>query len=368
MTTLAATRPSRTPEAQQQLRLRRFLMASSTYALGLAILTLCSFLGLLPWLQLAHLAAAFVIVNVAFYAVFRSGLNLRLQDPSLTMLQVCTGVTMVALILVRGRDVSFVAAPFYSSLFVFAMLQLQRRALSIVAAYLLLSYGAAVALRGWLYRDALDLRVEAITAIMVVCSSMWFAAAAGYISRLRLRLRQSLAQIEALATRDGLTGLWNRRHIDLQLESEIKRAERSGSPLCVAMVDVDHFKAINDRFGHPAGDEVLKLMAGCMAGAVRSGDQVGRFGGEEFLLVLPGTSMAQAQALAERLRTRLEALDTHEMLHAAGVTLSASFGLAAWRGGESASELVRRADQAMYRAKAGGRNRVEADSLFRGLG
>jgi diguanylate cyclase (GGDEF)-like protein len=215
-----------------------------------------------------------------------------------------------------------------------------------------------------LYADALDFRIEVVNAALVLAGSAWFAAAASYISRLRARLRSSMQQIAALATRDALTGLSNRRQIDLDLEVAVEQARRQGSPLCVAVVDVDHFKAVNDRYGHSVGDEVLTRVAACLAGSVRAGDHVGRFGGEEFLLVLP-TTLALARPLVERLRARLEALPA---LPAGGQPVTASFGLAAWRGDESAADLVRRADQALYRAKDAGRNRVVADSLTGVLG
>ncbi len=356
---------TRTPQQQQQLRLRRFGMASSTYLLGTVILSLCTLLGLFPAQSLMLVGMAFAVVNVGFLVAFSTGWNERFEDPSLTAMQVCVGVSQVGLILAVGRDVHFVAAPFYSVLFVFGMLRLRARDLAGVAVYVVVCHSVALVLRHRFYGDALDLRVEAVTAITVVGSAMWFAVAASYISNLKQRLRQSLQHIAALATHDALTGLWNRRQIDLDLEAAVKHAERQGSALCVALVDVDHFKNINDRHGHAMGDEVLKAVAGCLQGSLRGGDQVARFGGEEFLLLLPATTMAQATALAERLRARLEVM---QALPAGERPVTASFGLAAWRGGESAADLVRRADQALYRAKGSGRNRVEADSLFRALG
>ena len=272
---------------------------------------------------------------------------------------------MVAVIQVLGRDVQFVAAPFYSVLFVFGMLKLSARELAGVAAYVLASYAVAMLLRHGLYDGALELLAEAVGTALVVICSVWFAAAASYISNLRARLRTSLQQNAALATRDALTGLSNRRQIDLDLEASVGDARRHGSPLCVALADVDHFKSVNDRFGHAVGDEVLMSVAACLAGSLRAGDRVGRLGGEEFLLILPATTMAQASSLAERLRAQLEVL---QALPLGERPVTVSFGLAAWRGDESTADLVRRADQALYRAKDAGRNRVVADTLFGAIG
>jgi len=345
--------------------MRRFGMASSTYALGLGLLTLCWQLSLFPGAALAQVASLFLLVNLGLLAAFATGWNARFADPSLTALQVCLGVTMVAVIQVLGRDVQFVAAPFYSVLFVFGVLKLSERALAGVAAYLLASYSVAVLLRYHLYAGALDLRVEVISAVLVVVSSVWFAVAASYISNLRARLRSSLQQIAALATRDALTGLSNRRQIDLDLQAAVGHAQRHGVPLCVALVDVDHFKSVNDRFGHTVGDEVLASVAGALAASLRAGDHVGRFGGEEFLVIMPATTMAQAGTAVERLRARLETLPP---LPSGERPVTASFGVAAWRGDESAADLVRRADRAMYRAKNAGRNRMVADTLFGAIG
>jgi diguanylate cyclase len=343
---------------QRKLRLRRFGMALSTYLLGFGILSACTLLGLLPGAALAAIGGWFVFINIALAVAFFSGWNQRWADPSLTLLQTGLGVTSVALILVLGRDTAFTAAPFYSVLFVFAMLQLRPRQVAGLTGYLFVSYGIALALRQHRFGDSLDLRVEAVTAVLVVGSSLWFAFAAGYISNLRARLRDSRQQIQVLATRDGLTGLWNRRHIDVLLESAVQFASRHGTPLCVALVDVDHFQRVNDRHGHATGDRVLEAVANALVGSLRSEDHVGRYGGEEFVLLLSATSLNQAATLTERLRQHL---NTRPILPAGEGPVTASFGLAEWRSGETAGALVQRADRALYRAKAAGRNRVEAD-------
>jgi diguanylate cyclase (GGDEF)-like protein len=308
---------------------------------------------------LLQVGGLFLLINVSLAVAFASGWNERWRDPSLTLLQMGLGVSCVAVILVVGRDTQFVAAPFYSVLFVFGMLQLRPRQIAGMTLYLLLSYTAALALRLELFHNALDLRVEAVTAALVVGSSIWFAVAAGYISNLRTRLRESRQQIQALATRDGLTGLWNRRHIDVTLEAAVQHAARHDTALCVVLVDVDHFKRVNDRLGHAIGDRVLKAVANCLASSVRAEDHVGRFGGEEFLLILPAANLSQAIVLAERLRERLNA---QPIMPVGEGSVTASFGLADWRSGEVASALVNRADRALYRAKATGRNRVVANS------
>ncbi|MDE2368705.1 MAG: GGDEF domain-containing protein [Burkholderiales bacterium] len=350
---------TRTPAQQQNLRLRRFGMAAATYGLGFSILGLCWLLGLFPGAALARIAALFLLINGTLLVTFLRGWNERFADPSLTVQQVCLAVTMVAVILILGRNIQFLATPFYSVLFVFGMLRLSAREIAGVAVYVLASYCVAMGVRHHLYADTWDYRVEFVGLALVVGGSVWFAVAAAYISSLRSRLRASLQRIAMLASHDALTGLWNRRQIDLELEASIKQADRHGDALCVALVDIDHFKRINDRHGHAVGDEVLVLVADRLAASLRASDRVGRYGGEEFLLVLPATTMAQAAALAERLRGQLEAL---RALPAGEPAVTASIGVAAWRDDENVGALLRRADQALYRAKDAGRNRVVAEA------
>jgi diguanylate cyclase len=347
--------PSPPSPHPQALRLRRVLTASLTYALGFAILALCSALGLLAVDRLIVIGLAFLAVNLAWLVVFRSGWNQRFADPSMTLAQVCVAASLVALIVVLGEHVHVVAVPFYSSLFVFAMLQLRPREMLAAEAFVLITYCAAVAVRAQLFGDRLDMRLEAINVALVVLCSIWYAAAAGGISNLRARLRSSLQTIEQLANRDGLTGLWNRRHVDDLLNAELQRQQRLGGRLCAGLIDLDHFKSVNDRFGHLVGDAVLKSVAQAMKAQLRSPDQLGRFGGEEFLVLLPGTSLADARICAERL---LRGVSCLALLPAADARVTISIGLTESLPGESAEALLDRADRALYQAKDEGRNRV----------
>jgi two-component system, cell cycle response regulator len=161
------------------------------------------------------------------------------------------------------------------------------------------------------------------------------------------------------ATHDPLTGLWNRYALLEALEREHSRAAREGTPLAVIMLDLDYFKRVNDTYGHLAGDAVLREAAGRMQAVVRSYDLVGRFGGEEFLIVLPGTSGANAAQLAERLRAALAQDPVRQELLRIPVTASFGVGAIGMAPGGDAQTLIRLADEALYRAKEKGRNRVE---------
>jgi two-component system cell cycle response regulator len=164
-------------------------------------------------------------------------------------------------------------------------------------------------------------------------------------------------QAERLATTDGLTGLLNRRTFNAQIQGRLREAQRYNRPLSLLLLDIDHFKKVNDTYGHPAGDAVLRGVAGLLQKQARETDIVARYGGEEMALILPETEATGAQAIAERIR-RATAAVTHPSEQGA-IQVTVSIGLATWPGpGESAEAILEAADKALYRAKQGGRNRV----------
>jgi two-component system cell cycle response regulator len=162
---------------------------------------------------------------------------------------------------------------------------------------------------------------------------------------------------------DGLTGVHNRRYFESRCLEEVQSARRSGLPLVCLLLDVDHFKRINDTHGHPAGDAVLRYVARLIRAQLRGSDVVARYGGEEFVLLLPGTPLPAALDTAERIR-RVIAAQTMPVQVAEPLRITVSMGAAALLPGDDpaafAADLVQRADQALYAAKQGGRNRVQA--------
>jgi diguanylate cyclase (GGDEF)-like protein len=164
--------------------------------------------------------------------------------------------------------------------------------------------------------------------------------------------------VERQALVDGLTGLANRRHGENVLEAELVRAQRFGGPLTLVVADLDDFKEVNDRFGHLSGDCVLRDFGAALRATIRDVDLACRWGGEEFVLVLPGTDAQGGVNLAERIRDHLRQR-TILAVDGTPVDVTASFGVAATNGGASAEELLARADAALYEAKRAGKNRVE---------
>jgi diguanylate cyclase len=173
-----------------------------------------------------------------------------------------------------------------------------------------------------------------------------------------LGYREHLEEQRQKALIDPLTGLPNRAAWSERLEHEESRWREGGGELLLAMLDLDHFKSINDSYGHQAGDKVLKIIAGELRKRLRPHDFIARFGGEEFVLLMPGTSLKDGIGLMERLRAAIEACPFH--FKGQRVTITVSSGVAAFRSAEQSAVVLKRADQALYRAKSAGRNQVQA--------
>jgi len=178
------------------------------------------------------------------------------------------------------------------------------------------------------------------------------------IKRLQDMLEEKNRELERLSISDGLTGLFNHRHILRVLHDEFERAGRAGGPLSVAMLDLDRFKLVNDTYGHQAGDSVLQQVGDILRGTARDVDRLGRYGGEEFLAILPATDTEGAAIFVERVR---EAVERHsfEIGGDQPISMTISAGVATYPAGGifNMESIVGRADEALYAAKTGGRNR-----------
>lgn len=169
-----------------------------------------------------------------------------------------------------------------------------------------------------------------------------------------VKLEQALKIIQELALRDELTGIYNRRHILNRVAAEKERADRLATPFCVCLLDIDHFKRINDTYGHSAGDTVLRTFAEVVQRNIRNVDSFGRYGGEEFLVVFPQTDLDEVMALAERVRAEIERVNYAHL--STTLTITVSIGIARYQSGENIEQTIANADIALYKAKSGGRN------------
>jgi diguanylate cyclase (GGDEF)-like protein len=210
--------------------------------------------------------------------------------------------------------------------------------------------------------SGLELALTWIYLSVILSRSLGLAV---YSSRLRARLGESrrklasaLGQIQELVHYDELTKAFNRRSLVARLGEELSRSQRTRVPFSVAMLDLDNFKGVNDRYGHAAGDEVLKAFAAVAQATMRKTDVFGRYGGEEFMMILTASAEAASASALERVCAAVAAHDWAAV--APGLKLTISAGLAEYRAGEAVEQLINRADAALYRAKRAGRNRVEA--------
>ncbi len=196
---------------------------------------------------------------------------------------------------------------------------------------------------------ALVFQIAGLSALLLLIAVLWNRKLA-FFNR---QLQQLNLELERLSVTDRLTGLFNRLKLDVVLAGELDRASRFAQPFSIILIDADHFKQVNDRYGHQAGDEVLQQLANILISNTRKVDTVGRWGGEEFLVICPGTDGAGARQLAENLRL---AIELHKFPFVGGMT--SSFGISSFQANDQANDIVARADEALYAAKHIGRNCV----------
>ena len=350
----------------QRLRLRQTGLATLLMAICAVLLQYGVYLGEVS----AHAVDIWTLLSVGgmvvFFLLIRSGWALRLADPSMTVAQMlfalATAVAGYAMIgPLRGA-----VFPVVVLIMMFAMFSLSVRAALMIAAYALVLFGSTMLLMSMLRPAVYKPTVELVHFLVLCVALPGVSVLAGRVNRIRERLRaqredlaRAVEQIRAMATRDELTGLLNRRHMQTLLEQEAQRCLRGGHGYCLALIDLDHFKNINDRYGHGAGDAVLRQFAATAQTVVRGADVVARWGGEEFVLMLAETRMPAARAGVERLRQAVESVRLEHDGVQISFTLSA--GLTESHPREGLDQTLERADKLLYMAKNEGRNRVVAD-------
>lgn len=373
--------------ATMPLRLKRQAMALLSYLMFLLPMLyavdqgwmMLSLTGVLVFVLLS------VLVNVVFYVLIRSGYSERFKDPSLTFPQIFVSLLM-GLILVRyaGQARPVFITLFFASFF-FGIFGLSRRQFWILAGTTIVGYAAMIATQVlWMGPSAMTIRLAFLELIALSMISCWMAAIGGYVVRLRQKLvnqKSALVQVNKklnfLVSHDELTGVFNRRQLMKLLEDESNRNARHGTEFCVALLDIDHFKSINDTYGHATGDDVLREFSSRMLHNIRSLDAVGRpslangapdetgeytvgrYGGEEFMVVMPHTTLSNACICIERLRSVVSGSPFSTGQGSLQVLFSA--GVSQFKIGEEVNETIARADKALYRAKASGRNQTKIE-------
>jgi len=351
-------------DPQRRTRLEQAGLGMLLMALSVGVVLYAAQVGHAPPRAVWWWAAVSMFGLLTAFVAIRSGWSLRFEDPSLTLPQMLFAITSGAAGYALAGPVRGATFPVLMVILMFGMFQLRPRMVSLVSAYALLLFGVVMVALARREPQVYRPDVELGHFLMLVAMLPAVSVLAARLTRLRERnrrhrreLAQALARIQELATRDELTGLINRRHMQDLLEQEHQRCVRSGHAFSVAMIDIDHFKQINDDNGHAAGDEVLRHFAREALAAVRVADVLSRWGGEEFVLLLADTHLSMARVGVERLRQHIAAGACYAGPQAP-IKLTVSIGLAEHIAGQSVAEALARADAALYEAKAQGRNRT----------
>jgi len=341
--------PSPDDDREQGVRFRRYLIAAGTSLTVALLLGVCVLAGVLAPRPFA-IASGFVVASVAaFYFVFRSGMNRRFRDPSLTVPMMLAAICVVTYALYHLGAVRTAFLLIYPMIMFFGVFRLGTRAQLLVAAFIVCAYAFVVGLLAKQPAGLDPTAIELLRGLVLAAVLVWFSLVGGYVHDLRRRLRES--------GYDRLTGVLNRGRVLDALAHEKTRSDRGAGPMCVCLVDLDQFKVINDTGGHQSGDLALQWIATIVRDELRVIDSIGRYGGDEFLLVLIQTRLDGARECAERIRQRIS--QSGSIGNAAHRQVTVCIGVTQYRQSESLQDTLQRADAALYRAKTAGRNRVE---------
>ena len=354
---------------QQRLRLHRVVLGGVSYLFTLALASIYCCLGYFGLDVLLNYTIVIAAINTFFYLAIRTGLNLRFAEPSMTLAQVCLSILPGLYLMFHAQQSRGVFLLLCVASAMYGLFQFRTRDFVIMTIGVVGGYAVLILLLYQHKPAEINLQLEIVQLFALFATFLQFSGLGGYIARLRRKvkeknkelagrneaLEQALFRIEELAMRDELTGVFNRRYLMETIRNEKKRSERSGSVFAICILDVDQFKRVNDTYGHMVGDTVLQWIARAAEEALRETDYFGRYGGEEFALVLTGTEADGALITAERVREAVAALDFSHICPALKVTVS--IGIADSRFSEDTANTFKRADQALYKAKQAGRNR-----------
>ncbi len=340
-------------------------LSSLVYTICIVILAYGSSQGLFAAGPVRWLAIAMASTAILFYAIVRSGFNKRFEEPTLTFPQSLVGQALIACAYALSETVHAGNLILLPLVMIFGMFDMQVWHARALAIYTVVLIGATMAWCTYTNPTVYILEHELMYFALTVTVLFSISKLSAVLSLMRRRLKsqkadleQALVQIQEMATHDDLTRLSNRRHVLELLGQHAIRHARGGPSFYVVMADLDHFKNINDTYGHPVGDEALRAFAKTAQAQLRTTDVIGRWGGEEFLLLMPETPPGDPNVGIERLRTALESVQVCDS--APELRIKFSTGLSRYRDGEAVGDTIERADRAVYAAKAAGRNRTVA--------
>lgn len=328
--------------------------------IGMFVLATLAFhaLGVVQKSTVYVLLGLIVFFMLAFFAVFKTGQHFKFREKRLKLPIVVTALGCMLVVVYLDPVMQILLAPFTFVAMAYGMYRISRAKAFLLAFCMLVGYALVIVLHYAQQENEALLRLELLHFVALAVALPSFVFLIGKVQllhRILHRASRKIKNIQEDAQRDTLLGCFNRRYIVAALEEQKQLADETGIPLCLAVVDLDHFKRINDELGHLGGDEVLRAFARVAQENVRAGDLFGRYGGEEFLLIFPATSLLPALNTCERIRAQVEAHPWKGLLKS---RVSVSIGVTQYVPGESVLEFFSRSDTAMYMAKEGGRNQV----------
>lgn len=351
------------PEGPQRFSTKVSITGLATYVPCMLLVVYCGWAGLMPPQLVLPVVLAMLVTVAGFYAALRSGWSRRFADAGLILPQMLASITWDAIgyvLLGEAHAGMLMPAALTVTYGVFA---LHGRGAYGVQAYAIVLLGATMAAMCAIDPKVFPVQEAVLLYASFVVTILMLGWTGRQIAQLRERERQTraalgttLEQIQQRATHDGLTGLHNRRHMQAALAHHLARSERDGLPLAVALLDIDHFKQVNDRHGHAAGDAVLVAFARIAEAALSPNEEIGRWGGEEFLVLgARGMSCDELKAQIDHVRDQL--LQAPLDVPTGRLQVDFSAGIASHTRGNSAAALLESADQALYAAKQSGRGR-----------
>jgi diguanylate cyclase len=355
-------------DPQQQLRMRRHLAASSTMFLLTLMIFFLYYNDLLDVKlpDLIFIQVFFWFGQLLITASIRSGINKLSDDPSLTIPQLIWGALYLltfTYLLTGWRSIMLMS---FVAMYSFGFFKLRLREFVSVTLFGIIGY-LLIILYIFIYEeDRINIKIELVQLVAFTLTMIVMTYIGSSIHRLREHNKKQRAMLQdaldlnkMLATTDELTGLYNRRYYMDKLAQQKALSERDGSDFVVCFFDLDHFKRINDNYGHHIGDMVLKEFSRLLKQNIREIDYAARFGGEEFVCLLVNTDIEQARKVMQRIKQQLEEHKFDDL--APGLRATVSIGLANFRQYETLQETLMVADNRMYEAKRRGRNQVVSD-------
>lgn len=347
----------------QSLRIKRFLMAFGSYVMwsGLSVYVYLQGITRITLVPLVAALSGVFVHNLIFYVILRTGLNKRFKDPSMTLAQMVMATFWAMVVVYYADQARSLVLLLYLVVFFFGLFRLRVWQFLFLSVFAVVNYSVVIYILYRVHPESINPRIDLLSILVLALVLPWFSLVGGYITHLRKQITRALTTIERLAIIDDLTQVFNRRQMYKILEQQKALGDRGIHPFAICIFDLDHFKQVNDNFGHEAGDIVLKTVAQEVHRNLRDIDHIARYGGEEFIIILTNSGSREAMVCAKRIRDMTRELVFAKMPSDFRITISV--GVTKYQPSEPIQDAINRADRALYRAKANGRDRVEYEPM-----